>query len=164
MRELDAVVVGSPVGDGLFDSPGLEILGEGSVDESGEFGVGGEAEGYELFDLKFIDMSDFGGGNEGGYAEALFEADDAVLELEIVDAALEGEDEEGQGDDDPPEMEVEVCCAVVDGGVDDDGEVERENREDEEVHGWIGAAVVLVGLGGGHGDPFVRLRRRMHSI
>ena len=30
---LDAVVVGAPLGDGLFDGLGLEVLGEGFVDE-----------------------------------------------------------------------------------------------------------------------------------
>ena len=42
---LDAVGVGAPVGDALFDGFGLEVLGEGSVNQCREFGVGGEAEG-----------------------------------------------------------------------------------------------------------------------
>lgn len=45
---LDAVLVCSPVGDGLLDGFGLEPLGEGFVDEGGKLVVGGEAEGDEL--------------------------------------------------------------------------------------------------------------------
>ena len=41
--ESDAVVVGTPVDDALLDGFGFEVLGEGFVDEGGEFGVGGEA-------------------------------------------------------------------------------------------------------------------------
>jgi len=37
--ESDAVVVGAPVDDALFDGFGLEALGDGLVDESGEFCV-----------------------------------------------------------------------------------------------------------------------------
>ena len=39
---LDAVVVGAPVDDVLFDCVGFEALGEGFVDQGWEFGVGGE--------------------------------------------------------------------------------------------------------------------------
>ena len=48
---LDAVVVGAPVGDVLLDGFGFEALGEGLVDESGKFGVRGEAEGDDLLDV-----------------------------------------------------------------------------------------------------------------
>ncbi len=36
---LDAVGVGAPVGDALFDGFGLEVLGEGSVNQCREFGI-----------------------------------------------------------------------------------------------------------------------------
>lgn len=39
----DAVVVGAPVDDALFDGFGFEALGDGLVDEGGKLGVGGEA-------------------------------------------------------------------------------------------------------------------------
>ena len=54
---LDALVVGAPVDDGLLDGFGLEALGECGVGESGEFGVGGEAEGDELAGGEIVDVS-----------------------------------------------------------------------------------------------------------
>jgi len=42
------VVVGAPGGDALFDLFGGEVFGLGALGEGGEFGVGGEAEGYVL--------------------------------------------------------------------------------------------------------------------
>ena len=47
---LDAVVVASPVDNAFLDGLGLEVLGEGSASQGGEFVVRGEAEGDELFD------------------------------------------------------------------------------------------------------------------
>ena len=44
------------------------------------------------------------GVEEGGVAETLFEADDAVLILKRVGAYFEDCDEEEKGHDDPPEM------------------------------------------------------------
>ena len=77
---LDAVVVTAPVDDTLLDGFGLEVLGEGLADERGELVVGGEAEGDELFDGELIDVGSFLGWEKGVEAEALFEADDAVLD------------------------------------------------------------------------------------
>jgi hypothetical protein len=59
---LNAVVVASPVDDALLDGLGLEVLGEGLADESGEFVVGGEAEGDQLFDRELIDVGAIFGG------------------------------------------------------------------------------------------------------
>ena len=39
---LDTVVIGAPGGDALLDLFGLEVLGEGFVDEGWEFLIGGE--------------------------------------------------------------------------------------------------------------------------
>lgn len=55
--ELDALVVGAPVGDGLLDGLGFEALGECGVGEGGEFGVGGEAEGDELVSGEVVNVS-----------------------------------------------------------------------------------------------------------
>ena len=44
----DAEVVGAPAGDGLLDDFGLQVLSERALNEGGEFGVGGEAEGKDL--------------------------------------------------------------------------------------------------------------------
>ena len=59
--ESDAVVVGAPVDDALFDGLGLEALGDGLVDEGGEFGVGGEAEGDDLLDVELVDVGEVSG-------------------------------------------------------------------------------------------------------
>ncbi len=61
---LDAVVVATPVDDALLDGFGFEVLGEGFADKSGKFGVGGEAEGDELFDGELVDVSAVFGGEE----------------------------------------------------------------------------------------------------
>ncbi len=45
------------------------------------------------------------GESSAGEAEALFEADDAVLNLEVLDAAVGGNGEQGEGDQDDPELE-----------------------------------------------------------
>jgi len=47
---LDAVVVGAPCNDGLFDLLTVEVLGDGALGQGGDFGVGREAEADELFD------------------------------------------------------------------------------------------------------------------
>ena len=99
-------------------------------------------------------MGDILGRAEMGDAEAFFEADDAVLQLEVVDAALDGENEQRERDDDGPVSEVGILVAEVDGDVDGDAEIDHENWEDEEVHGWIEARVVLIGLWSSHKFPF----------
>jgi hypothetical protein len=147
---LDAVVVGAPVDDVLFDGFGFEALGEGLVDEGGKLGVGGEAEGDDLLDIELRGVGEVGRREEGGQAELLFEADDAVLDFEVVDAGLRGEDDESGGDDDPPEMKIAMMMPVLDGDGDGDDEIDKENGEDEEVHGWIETAVIFKALGCGH--------------
>jgi len=57
LNDLDALVVGAPVDDGLLDGRGLEALGERGVSKGGEFGVGGEAEGDELAGGEVVDVS-----------------------------------------------------------------------------------------------------------
>ena len=109
---LDAVVVGAPVDDALLDGLGLEVLGEGLADEGGEFGVGGEAEGDELFDGELVDVGAVFGGEERGETETLFEADNAVLDAEGAAASDACHDEEDDGHDDPPEMSVLVAGPV----------------------------------------------------
>jgi hypothetical protein len=147
---LDAVVIGAPVDDVLLDGFGFEALGEGFVDEGGEFGVGGEAEGDDLLDVELLDVGKIGGWQERRETEMFFEADDAVLDLEVVHAGLGGENEESGGDDDPPEMNVAMMMPVLDGDGDGDDEIDEEDGKDEEVHGWIEAAVILEALGCGH--------------
>lgn len=153
---LDAVVVGAPVGDVLLDGFGFEALGDGFVDEGGKLGVGGEAEGDDLLDVELLDVGEIGWWEEAGETEVLFEANDAILHLEVVDTGLCGENDEGGGDDDPPEMKRAVFVPVMDGEVDGDEEVDDEYGEDEEVHGWIGAAVIFEALRCGHDVPSFR--------
>ena len=147
---LDAVVVGAPVGDVLLDGFGFEVLGDGLVDEGGKFRVRGEAEGDDLLDVELLDVGEVGWWEEAGEAEVLFEADDAVLDFQVVDAGLRGEDEECSGDDDPPEMKVAMMMPVKDGDGDHDNEIDDEDGKDEEVHGRIDATVILEALGCGH--------------
>ena|SRR5579871_4085233 len=147
---LDAVVVSAPTDDVLFDGFGFETLGDGLVDEGGKFGVGGEAEGDDLLDVELLDVGEIGGREEGGETKVLFEADDAVLYLEVVDARLRGENDESCGYDDPPEMKIAMMMPVLDGDGDGDDEIDEENGKDEEVYGWIETAVILEALGCGH--------------
>jgi hypothetical protein len=120
------------------------------ANKGGDLFVGGEAKGDELLDGELGDVGELVGGNERGDAEALFETDEAVLQLEVVDAALDGEDEEGERDDDGPMAQVWILVAEMDGDVDGDSEVDEESGKDEEVHGGVEAAVVFIGLGCGH--------------
>ena len=80
----------------------------------------------------------------------LFETDDAVLYLEVVDAGLCGENNESGGDDDPPEMKIAMMMPVMDGDGDGDDEIDKKDGKDEEVHGWIEAAVIFEALGCRH--------------
>ena len=72
-------MVGAPVDDALLDGFRFEVLGEGFADERGKFGVGGEAEGDELFDGELVDVCAVFGLKEGSEAEAFFETDYSVL-------------------------------------------------------------------------------------
>ena len=147
---LDAVVVGTPVGDAFLDGLGLEILREGLVDEGGEFLVGGEAQGDELPDGELLDVGEFAGPEKRLKAETLFEADDAVLELEVVDAALGSEDEKGDREDDPPDGDMRVGGPMADGVPNGEDYVEHGDGKDEEVDEWVHAAMVLQVLFGRH--------------
>ncbi len=53
-------------------------------------------------------MAEFVGRHEGGDAETFFEANDAVLELEVVHAGFEREEEHRKRDDNPPQVEIRV--------------------------------------------------------
>jgi hypothetical protein len=151
---LDAVVVGAPGGDALLDGLGLEVLGEGFVDEGGELGVGGEAESDELLDGELVDVGAVGGGEERGETEALFEADEAVLHFDGAVASDACHDEEDDGHDNPPQMRVRVAGPIVNGDVDGEDEVEQKQGQNEEVKGRVPARVVLEALRGGHWSPF----------
>lgn len=156
VQDLDAVVVGSPVNDGLLDGLGIHVFGEGAVGEVGELGVGGEAEGDELGDGELVDVSAVCGGEECLEAETLFEADDAVLGFEGGATGCAGYQEEDDGHDDPPEIGVLVSGPSVNGDVDGEDEVEQEQGKDDEVKEWVEPGVVLEVLRGGHGESSLR--------
>jgi hypothetical protein len=147
------VVVASPVDDAFLDGLGFEVLGEGSVSQRGEFVVGGEAEGDELFDGELIDMGAIFGGEECVQAQALLELDDAILNDEGAVSCAAGDDEEDDGHRDPPEMESPMLGPVVDGDVDGEDEVQQKHGQDEEVKGRIEAHVILEVLRSGHWNP-----------
>jgi hypothetical protein len=149
-KRLDAVVVGAPVDDALLDGFRFQILGKGFVGEGWEFCVGGEAKGDELPDGEFVDVAEVGGGPKRGEAQALFDADDAVLGFEGGSPGVAGHHDEDDGHDDTPEMEVLIGGPVVHGDVDGEDEVEQEQGNDDEVKGRIVAAMVLQVLLRGH--------------
>lgn len=86
---LDAFGISAPMANALFDRFGFEVLGEGLVDQRGDFFVGSKAECDELFGREFAQVGSFVGGEKRGETEALFEADETILNPEIVDATFE---------------------------------------------------------------------------
>jgi hypothetical protein len=134
----------------LLDGFGLEILSEGFADEGREFVVRGEAKGNELLNAEVVDVCALFGGKKRVEAEALFESDEAVLNLKGAVARTAGDYEEDKGHDDPPEKKNPVLRPVVDGDVDGEDEVKQQHGQDEEVKRWIDAAVVLKILRGRH--------------
>ena len=99
------------------------------------------------------------GGEEGGDAEALFEADDAVLIAGGVATHGAGEQEEGDGHDDVPELELgEGGPGAID-EVDGEEDVEEEDLDEEEVEGGVEAGVVLIGLRSWHGGMINQVMR-----
>jgi len=147
------VVVASPVDDALLDGLGLEVLGKGLVGEGGEFLVGGEAESDELIDGELLDVGAIFSGKQCVQAQALFEADDTILDAQGAVSCAAGHDEEDDGHCDPPEMESPVLGPVMNGDVDGEDEVEQKHWQDEEVKGWIEARVVLEVLRSWHWNP-----------
>jgi hypothetical protein len=154
-QALNALVVSAPVDYGLFDGFLFELLGEGAVGEGGDLFVRGESKCDELLDRELVDVGKVGGWEKRCEAETLFEANDAVLHPEGVYAGFEGENEKSEGDDDTPVAKEGVFVPEVDGNVDRDAQVNQENREDEEMHGWIEAHVIAVVLRSSHEGPFV---------
>ena len=153
VESLDAMVVAAPVDDALFDGFWFEVLGEGFADEGWEFGVGCEAEGDELFEGELVDVRAVFGGQECGEAQALFEADDTILNGNSAAASDACHDEEDDGHDDPPEVEAPVRWPVMDGGVDGDDEVEQKQRHNDEMKERIPARVIAEVLWSGHRSP-----------
>lgn len=149
----DSMVVAAPVADVLFDGFGLEVLGEGLADQSGEFGVGGEAEGDELAHGELVDVRTFFGREDCLEAKAFFNADDAVLDDEGAITQPNGHHQEDERHDDGPHEHVPVFGPVMDGDVDGEDDVEGKHGEDEEVIGGIVADMVLEVLRSGHWNP-----------
>lgn len=118
------MVVATPVDDALFDGFGLEVLGEGFVDECGELIIGGEAEGDELLAAEIVDVGPLFGGKKRMESETLFKADDAVLNDKGAVAGATGHDEEDERHGDPPEEKNPVLGPVMDGDIDGEDEVE----------------------------------------
>ncbi len=101
----DAMGVGQPGLNGLFDLFRGEIFGESATDQRRKFGVGGKAEGDELRQRKDLGGGGFCGGEQARIAEALFEADKAVLDALGIGAGFEAGEEQGGGDEDDPHAE-----------------------------------------------------------
>ncbi len=149
---LDAVVVGTPGGDAALDLVAGQVFCGGALGESGEFGVGCEAQGDELREGDGVDEAELIFGQEVGEAELLFEADDAILCAEGGHAADAGHGKEDQRHGDPPEVRVLECGPSVNGRVDREDEVEQKHGDDEEVKRRVVARVVFVGLWLSHED------------
>jgi hypothetical protein len=147
---LYAVVVRAPVGDTLLDLLAVEVFGYGALGEGGDFGVGGEAEAYELVDGEGVDEAELVFREEVGEAELLFEADEAVLVLEPVAAEDAGHDEEQDRHDDPPQVHGDVAGPGVDGRVDREDQIQQQRRQDEEVKRRVEARVIFERLQLGH--------------
>jgi len=132
------------------------------VDEGGDLFVGGEAERDELAGGELVDVGQLIGWKQGGETKALFKTNDAVLQLEVVDATFEGEDEERDGDEDRPVAEPGIFMPKVNGDPDGGSHIGDENGKDEEMDGGIDAVVVGVALRSGHG--FLSDGRHQHSM
>ena len=57
-----------------------------------------------------------------------------------------------------------MMMPVLDGDSNGDDEIDKEDGKDEEMHGWIEAAVILETLGCGHRWSLSLRRREQHSI
>src|SRR5271169_711136 len=82
-------IVGTPLLDCFFDVGGGELLVQCAGGQGGKFGVGGEAQSDELRFGKFRDAGTKSGIEQGREAQSFFQADDAVLYFEGVEANLE---------------------------------------------------------------------------
>jgi hypothetical protein len=153
-RWLDAVIVRAPVDDALFDGLGSEFLAGGLESKCRKFFVRGEAEGDQLGGSQSSDDGVIGAGQDRDEAELLFEPDDSILGFDGVRACFEGEQDEGEGHDDPPDVQVRMGGPIVNGFVDGEAKVEQQERHQNEVIGGIEACVILVGLRCGHSASF----------
>jgi len=139
-RQSDAPVVGAPALDAFLDLLAVEVVFEGLLGEFDHFVVGGKTEADELVLGEAIDLRVPFGGGEGLQAEAFFEADDAILNLEGIGAHLDPGDEDGDREDQEPSgMDVVVVIEVDEG----EQEVGDQDEEEEEVEGRIEPTVVL---------------------
>src|SRR5579859_3632776 len=98
----DAVVVGAPVLDALFDLPASELLVECELYEFWDLVVGGEAQTDELIFAELVDTFLQGLGQQDGEADTFFEANDAVLDLERIGAHLPIDEKQCDGENNDP--------------------------------------------------------------
>ena len=151
VRASDSEMVGAPLLDGFLDFFGRKLFVESSGGEGREFVVGGEAEGDQLGFGEFGDAGTESGVEQGGKTEALFEADDVVLDFEGIETNFENGDRGGEGgEDEEGGVESGETNEMDDGGKQDDGKC----GQDEEVEEGIEALVVgeILRRGVGHGE------------
>ena len=146
----DAEVVGAPVGDGLLDRLRFEVFAEGALNEGGELGVGGEAEGVNLFQRERLGLGQELRCEQALVAKVLFETDEAVLEAERIVAREAGNKEECDCHHDEPSVHRDVMRPTANQYDDGDDEVGDQNRKQEEVKRRVEACVVAIGLRCGH--------------
>lgn len=146
----DAKVVGAPVGDGLLDGFGREVLAEGALDEGGEFGVGGEAERDDLRERERLCRGGKLWREQTLVAEVLFETDDAVLHAGRIGPCDAGEEEERDGHDEKPRVQPDVMRQATNQYDDGDNQIDEKDRSDEEVKHRFEPCVVPVVLRCGH--------------
>jgi hypothetical protein len=137
---LDAPVVGAPAFDALLDLLAVEILFKRQLGEFDDLVIGGKSEANELILAEPADLGVPRLGSQRLQAELLLEADDAVLDLQWIEAQFEEREEGGDGDkNQPPGIEGRVVHRI-DGGDDD---IADENKRQEKVIGGIESCMIF---------------------
>src|SRR5580692_11130117 len=143
-------VIRTPGLDRFLDVGARELLVQGALGQLGHFGVGGETQATELIHRQLGNARAQRLGRQLGQAQALFQADHAILHRERVRAFLEHQGQQGDGQQDQQER-VEVFSKVAVREVREEvnqshDQRDHENRQHEEVKRRIPAGVVIVGL------------------
>jgi hypothetical protein len=162
----DAPVVGAPGLDALLDLLAGEVLFKGLLGQFDDFLVGGEAKADQLVFRELVDLRVPFGRSQGLEAEALLEADDAVLDLEGIGAQLEDGDPDGDGKNhEPSTEEIEIPICVKPSHVQVDCQDSGKNHVKRRIDAAVVLEVLRRGLAHGKFSIFFGLRicpERLH--